>query len=43
MTYAREMRLGERGVKFVLGDRLDLYRFRIVLFHLKGIRFRASH
>ena len=25
-----------------LGERLDLYRFWIVLLHLKGMRFRAS-
>jgi len=87
MTYAEEMGLGERDVKFVLGvlrgkwgmnpvvnlpdltlkigmgypemdaivqglveknyarlgERLDLYRFWIVLLHLKGIRFRVSH
>jgi hypothetical protein len=86
MTYAEEMGLGERDVKFVLGalhgkwgmnpvlnlpdlalkigmgypemdaivqglieknyarlgERLDLYRFWIVLLHLKGICFRVS-
>ena len=26
-----------------LGERLDLYRFWIVLLHVKGIRFHASH
>jgi len=86
MTYAEEMGLGERDVKFVLGvlhgkwgmnpvlnlpdltlkvgmgypemdaivrglieknyaclgERLDLYRFWIVLLHLKGVRFCVS-
>jgi hypothetical protein len=26
-----------------LGERLELYRFWIVLLHVKGIRFRAAH
>jgi hypothetical protein len=26
-----------------LGDRLDLYRFWVVLLHVKGVRFEAAH